>query len=400
MRIDTQPARATSARRPAAAAAPRVAAPAALAAPAPAPAPAAAAMAAAPSGLAKVWHAVSDFVSHVWNPDVVWTNPAAKPDPRATGLRVASYNIMLGGQKIEEVEATLVAQRPDVVLIQEASDESARRLAEKLGLHMTYMGSRFHPRGKAILSRYPIARAEELMVPGQGWVRRIGKFREEWKEKGSPIKSIEPLQARTVLHAQVKVGGKTVDLLDVHQSLAMTDANTTQLGFLADLSARWEKEGHVVIAGGDFNTNFNFTQAARADAKGAYDTLTDTASEFADRYDGWTPGNAADAANLAALERLKATMQDYWTAPSRTVLVGGKAYTPEQARAALQALKPGTPAFREMLLAADGASHKGARKRFDNVLVSHNARVTTATIDHTATGSDHQPVYAEVTLSP
>lgn len=348
--------------------------------------------------LSGLWHTLTDFVAHVWNPDVVWRNPAAKPDPKATGLRVASYNIMLGGQKIEEVEAALLAQKPDVVLIQEASDESARRLAQKLGLHMTYMGSRFHPRGKAILSRFPITKAEEIAPPGQGFLDRVGKFVEEWKRKGNPIKSIEPLQQRTILHAQVKVGGKAVDLLDVHQSLAMTDGNTAQLGYLADLSKKWEAEGRVVIAGGDFNTNFNFGKAAKTDAKGVYTTVTDTPREFADRYDGWTAGNAADPANLAAIDRLKATMQDYWTAPNRTVLKDGEAITPEQAREALKTLTPGTPAFREMLLAADGASHKGARKRFDNVLVSHNARVTAATIDHSATGSDHQPVYADVAL--
>jgi endonuclease/exonuclease/phosphatase family metal-dependent hydrolase len=212
------------------------------------------------------------------------------------------------------------------------------------------------------------------------------------------VKAIEPLQTRTVLHAQVKVGGKPVDLLDVHQSLAQTDGNTAQLGFLADLAARWEKEGRVVVAGGDFNTNFAITRAGKAEPKGSYETPTDTLPEYADRYRGWTPGNVADPANLAAVERLKATMADYWSADRRAVLTADGATTPEAARAALAARAPGSAAHDALLLAADGASHKGAHKRFDNVLVSRNARVTAATIDQTATGSDHQPVYADLAL--
>lgn len=362
-------------------------APKATPAPTPTPKP--------PSGL---WHRLCDFVAHVANPDVVWRNPAAKPAPKAATLRVATYNIMLGGQKIDEVEKTLVAQRPDVVLIQEASDEAARRLATTLGLHMTYVGSRFHPRGKAILSRFPIEKAEEIAPPGNGLVARVKAFVDRWKHTGSPIKSIEPLQGRTALHAQVKVGGKTVHLVDVHHSLAMTDANTAQVKHLAALAKGWAGRGDVVIAGGDFNTNFNLAKAGKADAKGDYTTPTDTPREFADRHDGWTAGNGADAANLEALEALKGTLQDAWTAPVRTVVTAKGALTPEQAREALKALKPGTPAFKAMLLAADGVSQLGGKKRFDNVLVSPNARVAAATVDQTATGSDHQPVYADVVL--
>ena len=154
----------------------------------------------------------------------------------------------------------------------------------------------------------------------------------------------------------------------------------------------------MVLAAGDFNTNFALAGQGKADEAGAFDTFTDTPQEVRSRYDYRAIGNIADPANKAAVDELNATMTNFWTAENRTVLVDGQLMTPEQAQAELKSGKVDRKSerYQQLVKAMDGLTHLSAHKRFDNILSSRNARIESAHIDQTAKGSDHQPLMAEV----
>lgn len=355
--------------------------------------------------LGGLFTAIPTVVGHVVNPNRLVNDPKLADPGDKGGLKVANYNVMLGCRRgVENVGDTLEKLDADVITLQEASKETTAALAKRLGMHYTYMGSRLNPRGKAILSRYPIQKAEDAPIEGDSLGERVKAYFRQVKGKlqagGSwkAVLSIEPLEKRTILHARIKAGGRTIDVLDNHLALGYTAGNTRQLEHLAKLSKGLQAEGHTVIAAGDFNTNFQLAGQGKADAAGRIDTETDTAKEIKKRYKG-VIGNVGDPANKAALDRLLGEMQSYWdAAPTRTALVDGRLMTPEQAKALLRAENPvpGSERYKKLLRAMDGVSHLAASKRFDNILASKDVKVASAHIDQTSTSSDHQAVATEL----
>lgn len=100
---------------------------------------------------------------------------AADRSPRS--LRVVSYNILAGDRGLAGIEAMLKTADADVIALQEVDDETKRSgrvdqaavLGKKLSMHhafaahFPYQGGHF---GVALLSKYPIARAERRAVNG------------------------------------------------------------------------------------------------------------------------------------------------------------------------------------------------------------------------------------------
>jgi endonuclease/exonuclease/phosphatase family metal-dependent hydrolase len=313
---------------------------------------------------------------------------AAPPD--RGGLRVVSYNVELGGRKPDQLERDLRRMAPDVVCLQETSPETTRLLAQRLGLHYALYRQRGPIKGslKAVLSRYPIVAARDHGF-GLLWQRVCAFFR-KWREDGTPWSAGEPLEGRSALEVQLQVGKRRVDVLDTHLSLYDAGANAEELRQLTALARRAEARGETVVVAGDFNANMALLPGG-VDAEG---TPTDTPAEFSRRYAGAAPGNVADPRVAAAGAQLCGELQGYWTATDRRVLTDEGELTPEQALAALPYADPARAA--RLRLAADGVSHLGARKRFDNILVSRDAYVALAAIDQTTRASDHQPVLADL----
>lgn len=334
------------------------------------------------------------FVRHMFQPFGTWTNPQA-PTPTATGgLKVMSYNVMVKTTRFEQVAKDLETYQPDVVGLQETSEATARKLAERLGMHLVWQEDPFHAYGgTAILSRYPVKSAEKLDL--------VGSFGDRARHFWDSLRGGQPRMAamdkRFGVLATIQVGDRTVDLMTAHLTLFGSDINAQQIAQMDAIAQSREAKGHTVVMTGDWNTNAALAGTHPADAKGRLDTPTDTAAEARDRF-SFGLGNVGDAADKAALDRLAGRMNNFWDAPSRTVLVEGTLMTPEQALAELQSGKvdPKSARFRQLRDAADGATLLGAGRRFDNIFTSKDARIESAFIDQTTHGSDHQPALAEV----
>lgn len=357
---------------------------------------------AAPGPLARAWGAVAGFVRDLFQP--MWRSAAyapPTPPPDQGGLRIASYNVLLGGQRLEAAIRDLRRLDADVICLQETSRAATEAIARELGLHVAFYTPRGPLRGslKAILSRHPIEAAADVPfdVP---FAQRLGAA---WTQARAGNKALwaEPLEDRSMLTARLRVGGRTIEVVDTHLGLGDPKANAAQLQQLAALVEARRKAGATVIVAGDFNAHLGLATAAGrtppADAPGRFDTPTDTVAEYQDRY-GAGPGNIARAEVAAAAARLLGAATPYWDAADRTVIVEGAPMTPEQARAELASgrVPAGTARHKQLLLAMDGVTHLGARKRFDHVLATPDVRMERAVIDQSATGSDHQPILAEV----
>ena len=358
--------------------------------------------AARPGLIARTWGAIAGLFRDLFAP--MWRSAAfapPQPPPDRGGLRVASYNILLGGQRLDAAIRDLQRLDADVICLQETSRAATEAIARTLGLHVAFYAQRGPVKGslKAILSRYPIEEAEDRRYPVP-LTQRLGVVADQLKARNWSLFA-EPLEGRSLLRATIRVGDRRIDILDTHLSLGDGRANASQIAALADYVAARKAEGRTVIAAGDFNANLALaTRPGRppaADAAGRYDTPTDTLAEFRDRY-GVGPGNIARPDVQAAASRLLGTMRPHWDAPDRSVIVEGAPLTPEQARAELAAGRApvGSARHKQLLLAMDGATHLGARKRFDHVLATPDVRMASALVDQSATGSDHQPVLAEV----
>lgn len=302
------------------------------------------------------------------------SRPAATPaHPRS--LKVVSYNIHLGGTDHAGVEAAVRRLNPDVVCIQEASRAAVAKLGQALGLYSAFIEN--GNSSKAILSKYPF-------VPGSV---KNENFHDRVKDRfEAAMKSgeTEPAIARSALTASLDVGGRPIDVLDTHLSLFNPKGNAEQLRELNAMMRAREAKGRTVVLAGDFNTNL-----ALADGFG---TPTNTVAEWNRRYnrDGKSPvGNIADADVRDAAVKLLAGRRGFWDAEERTMK---RADGDVDAAAAARQLRLGAVPTRALLEAADGISHPGARKRFDNIIVSRDVRLTHSVIDATTTASDHRPV--------
>ncbi len=106
--------------------------------------------------------------------ELVSPAPVVEPEPLASRLRVASYNVhrwagVRGGRRFDPERAFSVIDEvgADVLALQEVlrpfdGDDPVRALAHHLGYHLAFVVTRLHKRGElgnAVLSRWPLAGA-------------------------------------------------------------------------------------------------------------------------------------------------------------------------------------------------------------------------------------------------
>lgn len=113
-------------------------------------------------------------------------------------LRVATYNInggydAHGAYRLEDITRTIEAASPDVVMLQEVDAghpaaygaDQVTYLARRLGMHAVYYPTVEQLRGLAILSRWPLAEAGGLLLPGSG--EQLGAQRARLVAGGEPV---------------------------------------------------------------------------------------------------------------------------------------------------------------------------------------------------------------------
>jgi endonuclease/exonuclease/phosphatase family metal-dependent hydrolase len=346
------------------------------------------------SGVGSFFKGAGTMVRHFFKPDGTWTNPDVKTPPDKGGLTVMTYNVMVKTTRFDQVAQELKKHDADVVCLQETSEDTAVRLGKQLGYHVAWQEHPLHSYGGvAVLSKYPIESAENIAMDNP-----LGdRVHEFWNSLKNKKPHMAAMDSRHMIHATLKVGDRTVDVLDGHLTLFGAETNARQVEQMASMAKAMEAKGHTVVVTGDWNTNFALAREGAADAKGTFETPTDTVSEFKDRT-GFTPGNNGNARDKAAMNRLLDQMNYFWDTESRSVLVDGQLTTPEQALAELKSgtVDPKSDRHRKLMLAADGATVLGADKRFDNIFASKDAQFVSAHIDQTTTASDHQPVIAEL----
>lgn len=333
------------------------------------------------------------------------------PPHRDGRMRITTYNVFGGPRNYEGVLETLRRADSDLVGLQEVSREDAERLARDLGMHMVFYGRPGIPfeakAGKAILSRYPIEGARHEMYG----LSVADHVRAMWRHGNGSLGGFleaaaktELMERRGVLEATVRVGARKIAFLDTHLTLRDAELNAAQLRELSEKAASYRKRGYEVVLVGDFNTNLAISGGKGKGAIAAgFDDQTDTVREFRTRY-GKGPGNIGHPENAKAAAKLAKTLRPAWDATDRhhSITAGDPEMTPAEARALLKRRKPkrGSDEWARLTAAADGFTHLGANKRFDNVLVSPGLRVSNVAIDMTSTASDHQAVTAELNLRP
>ena len=180
----------------------------------------------------------------------VHNDPALPVPPDTGGLRIASFNIQLGGRLLDRVEAELRALSPDVACLRECSPQSAQRLSRELSMHVAWFAG-----GKAILSRYPITDAQSVNLPGA----LDERLRASFEHRGR-----EPQEARSVLRATLRVGGRAIDVLDTHLALGDEISSSLQLERISRLVAEREELGHAVLLAGDLSDGSALARASLA----------------------------------------------------------------------------------------------------------------------------------------
>jgi endonuclease/exonuclease/phosphatase family metal-dependent hydrolase len=156
-----------------------------------------------------------------------------------TPITVVSYNIRYGlklPEAVQDLERGPL-QNADLLLLQEMDEAGTAQLAEQLSFNYIYFPSAVHPRsgrnfGNAILSKWPIAAAEKLLLPHHSWLSGI---------------------ARTAAKATITIGPQIVQVYSVHNEyfLASQEQRQDQLNAILD---DIDPEAELVILGGDFNT--------------------------------------------------------------------------------------------------------------------------------------------------
>lgn len=320
-------------------------------------------------------------------------------------LKIASYNVMLGGKDYPGILATLRKANPDVAGLQEVSRENAERLGRELGMHVAFYGESKgpfdSPVGKAILSKHPLASAKHdtFLSTDAHW----DALQRYAKAKDKPIRDAvfhtELSSLRGSLEATFTAGGRKFAVLDTHLTLNDPQLNAAQLAILREKAAAYEAKGYQVVMMGDFNTNLALSNGASTPGA-AFSDETDTVAEWKARYGKGSAGNVGDAANMRAADALRQELKPAWEAAVKrySVTTHDAEMTPDEARALLAKgdVAKGSPEWKVLAAAADGITHLGADKRFDNILVSEGLEVREAAIDMTSKASDHQIVTAEV----
>lgn len=347
-------------------------------------------------------------------PTLLVHNPNARA-PQGPGLTMMSFNILKGGERRAELEAYLGglgARMPDVIALQEANQEVSARLAEQYGYHLAYFGREKDARGrllngKAILSRHPIETATHFTyalsdAERQAAIQRKGKAGELNEDRGA-------------LRATLRIGGRSVDVFDVHHTLGDAKLNADQLTQLTGLVRQSAGQGREALVVGDFNANLLVrSEGSWWDAhRGPYDR-TDTGEEFQARYGSWWGslgdaglGNIGVESVRTALAGLEAVVPSSFETARETVVrqPDQSLLSPEEAIRRLNsgAVDQGSAEWYRLQDAADGATLTYANgmasgKRFDGVFATPGLAPRRLEIDRTSRASDHQPVITQFDL--
>jgi len=198
-----------------------------------------------------------------------------EPTPKDT-LVVVAYNILRGF----EVDAQLAMLTsgvdfpiPDVLLLSEVDRgcertefrNIARQYAERLGYYYVYatefvelpgdrdLAGPYDPpiceHGNAIVSRYPLGNVRQI---------RHAQNRSWYTPPGTPDPDEPRLGGRVAIAADAKIGSRLVRLYGLHleSTLSVLEVRDAQA---EEIAADAQDVTHPVIAGGDFNTFFYFS---------------------------------------------------------------------------------------------------------------------------------------------
>jgi endonuclease/exonuclease/phosphatase family metal-dependent hydrolase len=321
---------------------------------------------------AKVPTGRASTVDKLLHPLVVKNNPQAPPPPAAPSkLAVLSFNVRLGGLDYPGVAKTVADAKADVVCLQEVSREHAEKIAASLGMHLTFYQSVRHnndlANGKAILSKFPTVQAQSKPYD-VSVVDRLKGMWEKFRRSEGSLKdrifgTVSLWQKRNVLTTTMKIGGKTVDVIDTHLTTGAPATAAKQYAQLQEYVKARRAMGHEVILAGDFNTRLDKPAATGPDTRG-YAALK---------------GLVTDAYDAAAI-RVKG--------------LDGRVRTPAEAREALKA--PGLSAKERDTLQrqALGTTSSAGNGRIDAVLTTDGFRARGVYIDQANDASDHEPVLA------
>jgi len=170
---------------------------------------------------------------------LTWGKPQAiQPDPTNTAIRVMDYNVHNGfntaGRLDLEALATIIEEnRADVVGLQEISRgwliwggvDMLTWLSQRLGMPYVSGPTSDAQWGNAILSRYPIVRAEALPLPPDDVLLRRG-----------------------YIVAEIDVGGGTLTLIDTHFTHRGRDYAIREIQ-ASELAHAWNGAAATVIVG-------------------------------------------------------------------------------------------------------------------------------------------------------
>ena len=164
---------------------------------------------------------------------------AARAEPDAS-LRVVSFNVHYA-RAIDRVGDALMSEpalrEADVILLQETDSLSTARLAARLARAYVYVPAAWHPVskrdfGNAILSAWPIAQTEKILLPHLG----------TWRNS-----------RRAAAAATLCVGRVPVRVYAVHLGTVMEIDNAARRDQL-DIVLRDAEQFGIAIVGGDFNS--------------------------------------------------------------------------------------------------------------------------------------------------
>lgn len=197
--------------------------------------------------------------------------PSAKDD-----LVVVAYNILRGFEidaQMDMITSGIDFPVPDVLLLSEVDRgcerttfrNIAREYAERLGYYYVYAtefvelpGDRgptapYDPpiceHGNAIVSRYPLGNVRQI---------RHAQNRSWYTPPGTPDPDEPRLGGRIAIAADAKIGSRLVRLYVLHleSTLSVLEVRDAQA---EEIAVDAESVSHPVIAGGDFNTFFYFS---------------------------------------------------------------------------------------------------------------------------------------------
>ena len=156
-------------------------------------------------------------------------------------MRVVSWNIRFGieiAAAVGELELNPLLRDFDILLLQEMDEAGTAAIAESARAAWVFHAAAPHrvsgrDFGNAIVSRWPIANAVELLLPHQALMR------------GQP---------RSAIRATVDVAGRTVLTYSVHTEIRSLRLPKRVQQFTSIATDIREMNPQLAIVGGDFNT--------------------------------------------------------------------------------------------------------------------------------------------------